>query len=121
METSTLGFIGGGRVTKIFLQAFANKKATFEKIVVFDINADVLSSLKSTFPQAKSVAEIIKPVSTEIKVQELMALLNSLVLADKIISTSSGGYLPKLPSYKDIKTSHVDWSMLGSIVESKFI
>jgi len=51
MQTSSLGFIGGGRVTKIFLQAFANKKATFEKIIVFDINADVLSSLKSTFPK----------------------------------------------------------------------
>ena len=86
-----------------------------------DVSSKIITYLKSTFPQAKSVAEIIKPVSTEIKVQELMALLNSLVLADKIVSTSSGGYLPKLPSYKDIKTSHVDWSMLGSIVESKFI
>ena len=86
-----------------------------------DVSSKIITYLKSTFPQAKSVAEIIKPVSTEIKVQELMALLNSLVLADKIVSTSSGGYLPKLPSYKDIKTSHVDWSMLGSIIESKFI
>ena len=86
-----------------------------------DVSSKIITYLKSTFPQAKSVAEIIKPVSTEIKVQELMALLNSLVLADKIVATSSGGYLPKLPSYKDIKTSHVDWSMLGSIVESKFI
>ena len=86
-----------------------------------DVSSKIITYLKSTFPQAKSVAEILKPVSTEIKVQELMALLNSLVLADKIVSTSSGGYLPKLPSYKDIKTSHVDWSMLGSIIESKFI
>ena len=86
-----------------------------------DVSSKIITYLKSTFPQAKSVADIIKPVSTEIKVQELMALLNSLVLADKIVSTSSGGYLPKLPSYKDIKTSHVDWSMLGSIIESKFI
>lgn len=86
-----------------------------------DVSSKIITYLKSTFPQAKSVAEIIKPVSTEIKVQELMALLNSLVLADKIVATSSGGYLPKLPSYKDIKTSHVDWSMLGSIVESKFM
>ena len=86
-----------------------------------DVSSKIITYLKSNFPQAKSVAEIIKPVSTEIKAQELMALLNSLVLADKIVATSSGGYLPKLPSYKDIKTSHVDWSMLGSIVESKFI
>ena len=86
-----------------------------------DVSSKIITYLKSTFPQAKSVAEIIKPVSTEIKVQELMSLLNSLVLADKIVATSSGGYLPKLPSYKDIKTEHVDWSMLGSIVESKFI
>ena len=51
MKTNSLGFIGGGRITKIFLQAFANKKAEFQSIVVFDINAEVMKALKQQFPQ----------------------------------------------------------------------
>jgi pyrroline-5-carboxylate reductase len=50
MKTKSLGFIGGGRITKIFLQAFANKKMEFESVVVFDTNADVLAALKAQFP-----------------------------------------------------------------------
>ena len=51
MKTNSLGFIGGGRITKIFLQALANKKAEFKSIVVFDINAEVMKALKQQFPQ----------------------------------------------------------------------
>lgn len=50
MKTQSLGFIGGGRITKIFLQAFANKKVEFNSVVVFDTNADVLAALKQQFP-----------------------------------------------------------------------
>jgi pyrroline-5-carboxylate reductase len=50
MKTNSLGFIGGGRITKIFLQAFANRQADFESIVIFDINPDVLAALKQQFP-----------------------------------------------------------------------
>jgi len=50
MKTSPLGFIGGGRITKIFLQAFANKIRTFEKVLVFDTNPEVLEKLKKQFP-----------------------------------------------------------------------
>ncbi len=53
MKTNSLGFIGGGRITKIFLQAFANKKAAFQSIVVFDTNLEVLNTLKKQFPQIK--------------------------------------------------------------------
>lgn len=51
MKSKSLGFIGGGRITKIFLQALANKKAEFKSIVVFDINAEVMKALKHQFPQ----------------------------------------------------------------------
>lgn len=50
MKTKSLGFIGGGRITKIFLQAFANKKVELESVAVFDTNADVLAALKVQFP-----------------------------------------------------------------------
>ena len=50
MKTKSLGFIGGGRITKIFLQAFVNKKAIFDSISVFDTNPDTLQALKMKFP-----------------------------------------------------------------------
>jgi pyrroline-5-carboxylate reductase len=50
MKTKTLGFIGGGRVTKIFLQAFSNKNEIFKSVAVYDPNTDVLKSLKKAFP-----------------------------------------------------------------------
>ena len=46
----SIGFIGGGRVTKILLQAFKNKNAQFSKIVVTDTNPDVSGNLKKLFP-----------------------------------------------------------------------
>lgn len=50
MKTKSLGFIGGGRITRIFLQAFVNKKAIFDSISVFDSNAETLQALKQKFP-----------------------------------------------------------------------
>jgi pyrroline-5-carboxylate reductase len=50
----SIGFIGGGRVTKILLQGFKNKNVKFEKIVVTDTNAEVLANLKKQFPEVKS-------------------------------------------------------------------
>jgi len=50
MKTKSLGFIGGGRITKIFLQAFQNKAVNFNSIVVYDTNNDVLEALKNHFP-----------------------------------------------------------------------
>ena len=50
MKTKSLGFIGGGRITKIFLQALVNKKTELASVVVFDTNADVLVALKQQFP-----------------------------------------------------------------------
>jgi len=63
MKTKSLGFIGGGRVTKIFLQAFANSKAEFKSISVYDTNPEVSEALKNQFPfivTADSALEIAK-------------------------------------------------------------
>jgi len=49
----TIGFIGGGRITRIFLQAFRNKGFNPAKIVVFDINNEVLLALQQNFPAVK--------------------------------------------------------------------
>jgi len=63
METKSLGFIGGGRITKVFLQAFKNKSAKFDTIKVYDTNNDVLDNLKNQFSEittTKSVSETSK-------------------------------------------------------------
>ena len=54
MKTNALGFIGGGRITKIFLQAFANKKVDFTSVIVFDTNAETVAALQKRFPFIKS-------------------------------------------------------------------
>ena len=46
----SIGFIGGGRITKILLQAFSNKNVKFSDVVVADPNGDVISKLKNTYP-----------------------------------------------------------------------
>ena len=50
----SIGFIGGGRVTKILLHGFNNKNVKFDRIVVTDTNPDVLSNLKKQFPEVES-------------------------------------------------------------------
>jgi pyrroline-5-carboxylate reductase len=50
MKTVSLGFIGGGRVTRIILQAFQNKNAIFSKIAIADTNQDVSANLKKLYP-----------------------------------------------------------------------
>jgi len=49
MKTKSLGFIGGGRITRIFLQALTNQKTEVQSVVVFDTNAEVLQLLKQQF------------------------------------------------------------------------
>ena len=51
MKTPTLGFIGGGRVTRIILQAFKNKSVKFESIKVFEPNIETSSELQRQFPE----------------------------------------------------------------------
>jgi len=51
MNTKSLGFIGGGRITKIFLRAFKNKNIGFKNIVVSDTNPEITEKLKMMFPQ----------------------------------------------------------------------
>lgn len=49
MKTS-IGFIGGGRITKIILQAITNNKTEYRAIVVYDLNSNVTSILKNQYP-----------------------------------------------------------------------
>jgi pyrroline-5-carboxylate reductase len=50
MKTKSLGFIGGGRITKVILQAIANNKTEYKAIFVYDTNSEILTELKNQFP-----------------------------------------------------------------------
>jgi len=49
METKT-GIVGGGRITRIFLQALKNEHASLKLFTVCDVNEKVTDKLKSQFP-----------------------------------------------------------------------
>ncbi|MBN1199155.1 MAG: NAD(P)-binding domain-containing protein [Bacteroidales bacterium] len=46
----SIGFIGGGRITRIILQAFRNKGFAPENVVVSDTNPEVIGKLRTLFP-----------------------------------------------------------------------
>jgi len=56
MKTKALGFIGGGRVTRIILQALQNKKVAFDSIAVYEPNTEIAAGLKKSFPEIATVA-----------------------------------------------------------------
>jgi pyrroline-5-carboxylate reductase len=50
MTTKTIGFIGGGRITHIFLKALGSSTLPQDRVTVSDNQPEVLSKLKSAFP-----------------------------------------------------------------------
>jgi pyrroline-5-carboxylate reductase len=49
MKPTTIGFIGGGRITRIFLNAFKNKSVEFKSVKVYDHNPETVEALQSDF------------------------------------------------------------------------
>ena len=107
----SIGFIGGGRVTKILLQGFKNKNVKFGKIVVTDTNPEVLANLKKQFPEVESsdakVAagqDIVFIALHPPVVMDTLELIKNDVKADAIvISLAPKINLPKL----SMKLGHV--------------
>jgi pyrroline-5-carboxylate reductase len=54
MSNKTVGFIGGGRVTRIFLEGWTRAKTLPDKLVVCDCNAETLAKLKARFPMIEA-------------------------------------------------------------------
>jgi len=50
MKTGSIGFIGGGRITRILLQAFQKRNVKFSKVVITDPNIETLTKLKNSSP-----------------------------------------------------------------------
>lgn len=51
MNNKTIGFIGGGRVTRILIKALSNFNNLPENIIVSDPSDEILAKLKTEFPQ----------------------------------------------------------------------
>lgn len=56
MQHKTIGFIGGGRVTGIFLKGWARAQQLPASITVSDPNAELLAKLKARFPSIATTA-----------------------------------------------------------------
>jgi pyrroline-5-carboxylate reductase len=57
MKNKSIGFIGGGRVTRIFLEGWQRANALPGKIVVSDCRAEALAQLKARFPMIETASD----------------------------------------------------------------
>jgi pyrroline-5-carboxylate reductase len=115
MKTKSLGFIGGGRITKVILQAISNNKTEYEAIVVYDTNPAVLTALKKQFPAimvANSATEAAKhdmvfiALHPPVIMETLEMLKDQLKVSSVVISLapkiSISKIASKLPNIKNI-------------------
>ena len=54
MLNKSIGFIGAGRITRIFLEGFANAGLSFKEIIVSDPNHENLAVIKSNYPDVNT-------------------------------------------------------------------
>ncbi len=66
MNSTTIGFIGGGRITRIFLEGWARAKQSPSNIIVSDPNADILDSLNARFAGILTTSDNARAASQEL-------------------------------------------------------
>jgi pyrroline-5-carboxylate reductase len=66
MHHKTIGFIGGGRVTRIFLEGWTRAQKLPASITVSDPNAELLAKLKARFPSIATVADNVVTAAKDI-------------------------------------------------------
>lgn len=66
MNTHTIGVIGGGRITRIFLDGWARAQRTLSNIIVSDPNAELLTSLNSRFPGILTTSDNARAASQDL-------------------------------------------------------
>ena len=57
MSNKTIGFVGGGRITRIFLEGWKRANSLPTSIVVGDCNAETIAKLKTQFPSVQTTAD----------------------------------------------------------------
>jgi pyrroline-5-carboxylate reductase len=66
MTNKTIGFIGGGRITRIFLVGWKRAGQLPGKVAVSDCNAETLTKLKARFPSIETAAQSATAASQDI-------------------------------------------------------
>jgi len=66
MSNKTIGFIGGGRITRIFLEGWTRANELPTRIFVSDCNAETLAKLKARFPSVETSAQSAAAASQDI-------------------------------------------------------
>ena len=66
MAPKSMGFIGGGRITRIVLQALANKQIEIPSVQVCDTNPEVLNALQQQFPKIQTTVSCETAAKQEI-------------------------------------------------------
>ena len=66
MSNKNIGFVGGGRITRIFLEGWRRANALPTNIVVSDCNAETLAKLNATFPPVETSAQSAAAASQDI-------------------------------------------------------
>lgn len=66
MAPQSIGYIGGGRITKIVLQALANKHIELPSVQVCDTNPEVLKALQQQFPKIQTTVSCESAAQQEI-------------------------------------------------------
>lgn len=66
MSDKSIGFIGGGRITRIFLEGWTRAQKVPSSITVSDSNAEVLTKLKARFPTIKTTPDNAQAAAGEI-------------------------------------------------------
>ena len=65
MHSHTIGFVGGGGITTIFLEALGGRGLALERVTVSDTSAEVLIGLKLRFPAIATTSDNAEAASQE--------------------------------------------------------
>lgn len=66
MHHHSIGFVGGGRITRIFLTGWQQAGKLPQRIVVSDANAEVLQRLKAAFPAVETTTANVEAAAQDI-------------------------------------------------------
>ena len=56
MHSHSVGFVGGGRITAMLLQALGGRGLALDRVTVSDTSTEVLSKLSARFPAITTTA-----------------------------------------------------------------
>jgi pyrroline-5-carboxylate reductase len=146
MKTNTIGFIGGGRITKIFLQALTNKQIGLSLILICDTNPDTLHALKKQFPKIhitdscelaakqdiifialhppvimETLEQIKTSVSEKTQVVSLAPKINIEKIASTLATKNIARMIPNATSYINEGFNPVSFSSDYAVDEKRFL